>query len=89
MTHPLEESIMDITEAVEELRDIAKRDKPQIVVKAPDVKVAAPNVTVSAPPASPAPQVTVNVPPSPSKWVAEITRRDNDGKVKEITFTAK
>ncbi len=91
MNHPLEDQVMDISEAVETLVELA-REKQTVTVAAPAVNVAAPNVSVDAPivnvAAPSAPNVTVNTPAQATKWICEITERDYDGRIKKITFTA-
>ena len=68
----LREMTAAITEAV------AKRAEPShVTVKAPDVTVEAPKVTVEAPITKPA-----------LEWEAEITQRDNSGRMKKFRIRA-
>lgn len=81
MMTPAEEAVLDMAQALEGIQEALLATKAPSAP--PVINVAAPVVNVAQP--SP-PNVTIAQPAR--QWTCQITRRDEEGRLKEFTITA-
>jgi hypothetical protein len=73
MTHPLQDALLDITEALEDIAKAASKPATPPAIALPEME---------------APEVEVNIPPAPRKWIGEVLERDASGFIKRFSLTA-